>query len=118
MRYMVSGRPQIGGRDAVSRAGHHWPRGGQLIEVLETDEDPPADLAAEKAGAPKRIGKKTWEALKADKILISITAEGEVEKDALALREENAALKARIAELEGEAADESPGSGSKPSRRK
>jgi len=100
MRYMVSGRPQIGGRDAVSRGGHSWPRTGTLVELVDGDDDPPADPAA-KPGAPKRIGKRTWEAIKADTILMSVTPEGEVEKDGLALREENARLRARLAELEG-----------------
>lgn len=100
MRYMVSGRPQIGGRDAVSRGGLNWPRSGVLVEVADTDGDPPVD-PKEKEGAPRRIGRNTWKALQEDKILISITPEGEVEKDGLALREENARLRARLAEMEG-----------------
>jgi hypothetical protein len=104
MRYMVSGRPQIGGRDSVSRGGQHWPRSGTLVEVVDSEEDPPAEPGA-KAGAAKRIGKRTWEALKQDKILISVTPEGEFAKDDLALREENTLLKARVAELEAKLAE-------------
>lgn len=99
MRYLVSGRPSIGGRDSVTRAGRHWTREGTLVEVADSDDDPPADPKPEK-GAPLRIGKKSWEALKADKILIQITTEGEAATDDLALREENLALKARVVELE------------------
>lgn len=127
MRYMVSGRPQIGGRDTVCRGGQHWPRSGQLVEVVETNDgkDPPVDPKAPPEAA-RRIGKETWEALKADKILISITPEGEMPKDSLSTSEDNVKLRARVAELEarlsehegaGKASDDgdeaSPGGGSK-----
>lgn len=70
--------------DGIYRAGRKWPSGSPVtVEVLDQAEDPPLVKQGDLMVAdPRRIGRKSYEALKSDP-RIRIIAEGGV-SDALA----------------------------------
>lgn len=86
------------GHDGAWRAGRKWPAGGPtLVEVLDQAEDPPHDPAK-----GVRVGKHTYEALKADRHL-TIRPPGdplETAKSHEAMVAEIAELKAKLAKYE------------------
>jgi hypothetical protein len=109
MRFIVNGLPLVG--TAVHRAGRRWPKEGTLVEVVDASQEHPIGTKVPE-GEPLKISKNTWEALKADKVLIRIVPEGDVE-DVAAMKAEIVRLKARIEELEGAQAPASSKRGGK-----
>ena len=94
----------------VVRAGRFWPHGEtKEVEVLAQDDDPDPVQVKNKDGGtvsapdPNRMGKKSLEAIKAD-ARFSILSDPKAVETSADLERENSRLKARIAELEAEAA--------------
>ena len=127
MRFIVSG---LGPHGTTFRAGRGWPNTGTEVEILPVtvregedgwsvvDHDGKklagpfvAPQLAESWNPPRTADDKgplvissfTWEKLKADTKLIRIVPAGDI-FDMAGAKEENGALKARIAELEAKLA--------------
>jgi hypothetical protein len=87
------------GHDGAWRAGRKWPSGAPtVVEVVDDPQDPPHDPAK-----GVRIGRQTYEAIKADRHL-TIRAPGDPLEHAQtheALMAENARMKEELARLKG-----------------
>lgn len=107
MQYVITSAPAPN-FDYVRRAGRNWPKSGTTVEVVDSDEDPKQT----KEGIVS-IGKKSWEALKADTRIFARPA-GDIDDIAgtsvalvearekiAALEKENVDLRAQLAAAKG-----------------